>query len=144
MKYKLQAVMYHKGSSASAGHYTAAINCPSGAARGGGQWWLFDDESVVRLNSVPTPCKAAGSECTGQNAQIVDLADSDEEQTAKKSGKAKTASRRGKGRVKANSGDFGSEDHGVNLARASANAYMLILRRSVSCFVRHYVRIGIP
>ncbi|KAF8072683.1 UBP26 [Scenedesmus sp. PABB004] len=48
-EYELAAVLIHKGSSASHGHYVAHIRMPES-----GTWWRFDDESAEEMGPAPT------------------------------------------------------------------------------------------
>lgn len=49
--YELVAVLIHKGSSASHGHYVAHIREEEA---GGARWWRFDDETAELMGAVPT------------------------------------------------------------------------------------------
>lgn len=66
--FKLVAVMYHKGNSASGGHYTAEIKCPSPSVNRTEEWWMFDDETVTHMgiagcrDATPVDLTEAGSE----------------------------------------------------------------------------------
>jgi ubiquitin carboxyl-terminal hydrolase 48 len=46
--YELAAILIHKGTAASSGHYVAHVKDESN-----GQWWEFDDETLSKLGLHP-------------------------------------------------------------------------------------------
>lgn len=49
-KYSLHAVLIHKGSTVTSGHYVVAVNVSSAPEKK--EWYLFDDERVSKLSSM--------------------------------------------------------------------------------------------
>lgn len=63
MLYDLSAVLIHKGAAATSGHYVARIKDENS-----GQWWEFDDETVLELGHQPFGEASSNSSANAQPA----------------------------------------------------------------------------
>ena len=138
-KFKLVAVMYHKGTGASGGHYTAEIKCPPSLSSCKEEWWKFDDETVTHIGAAGSqkPADQTAQAALGAaTPQSVDLTgcDSDQEvetdeQERTPAGSHKTPSKKGKGKKSAVSAKQAVPQTPENKTSGSANAYMLIYQK---------------
>eukprot|EP00850_Spirogloea_muscicola_P020249 SM000211S06619 [mRNA] locus=s211:54955:61007:+ [translate_table: standard] len=128
--YDLAAILVHKGSMASSGHYIAHVRDEATH-----QWWQFDDESVACLKSHPLD-EAASMPVAGGGAS----AESDEAAVASTSQHHERKDRRGGARAVAapveppaaapGLRDGNTEEASLDSGMlTSAEAYMLVYRR---------------
>ncbi|WIA08663.1 hypothetical protein OEZ85_008090 [Tetradesmus obliquus] len=96
--YELAAVLIHKGTSASHGHYVAHIKMPDS-----GSWWRFDDETAEEMGTQPTSFPADhGTTAQAQGAAAdkagaADGAVADASAGAEASAAGSTGKKRGRG-----------------------------------------------
>ena len=116
--YDLSAILVHKGSLASSGHYIAHIKEESS-----GLWWKFDDENVVCLGAHPLGVSTASADRDSKVGEGEDRRIKKERRNMNKGGRS-------------NESEEGSEDEVLESVPVqdpniltSADAYMLLYTR---------------